>query len=105
MAISSGILDKPRVNHVTRTAFVEAQMQFDRAAERLKLDAATRQLLRSPMQEHQVTMVLQKLDSWLTAAFAAVCGMSEREQVSLRDAAYLIAVDRTARACRDRGWV
>jgi glutamate dehydrogenase/leucine dehydrogenase len=31
--------------------------------------------------------------------------MSERKQVSLRDAAYLIAVDRTARACCDRGWV
>lgn len=29
---------------------------------------------------------------------------AEREQVSLRDAAYLIGVERVARACRERGW-
>jgi glutamate dehydrogenase len=49
--------------------------------------------------------VLQKLDSWMTEAFNAVHTRAEREQVSLRDAAYLIAVDRVARACRERGWV
>jgi hypothetical protein len=27
------------------------------------------------------------------------------EQVSLRDDAYLIAIERVARACRERGWV
>jgi glutamate dehydrogenase/leucine dehydrogenase len=30
---------------------------------------------------------------------------ADREQVSLRDAAYLIAIERVARACRERGWV
>ena len=48
--------------------------------------------------------VLEQLDSRMKEAFAAVYEASEREQVSLRDAAYLIAVDRVARACRDRGW-
>jgi glutamate dehydrogenase (NAD(P)+) len=49
--------------------------------------------------------VLRKVDSWLTAAFGEVHERAEREQVSLRDAAYLIAVERVAHACRKRGWV
>jgi glutamate dehydrogenase len=49
--------------------------------------------------------VLHKLDSWMTEAFTAVHERAEGEEVSLRDAAYLIAVDRVARACRERGWV
>ena len=51
------------------------------------------------------TEVLQKIDARMTAAFDRVYERAEREQVSLRDAAYLIAVDRVARACRERGWV
>jgi glutamate dehydrogenase (NAD(P)+) len=49
--------------------------------------------------------VLQKVDSRMTTAFASVHERAEREQVSLRDAAYLIAVERVAHACRERGWV
>jgi glutamate dehydrogenase (NAD(P)+) len=49
--------------------------------------------------------VLQKLDAWMTEAFKAVHERAEAEEVSLRDAAYLIAVDRVAHACRERGWV
>jgi glutamate dehydrogenase (NAD(P)+) len=41
----------------------------------------------------------------MTAASAAVHERAAGEQVSLRDAAYLIAIDRVARACRERGWV
>ena len=41
----------------------------------------------------------------MTDAFKAVYQRAEDEDVSLRDAAYLIAVDRVARACRERGWV
>jgi glutamate dehydrogenase/leucine dehydrogenase len=37
-------------------------------------------------------------------AFAAVQDRAAQENVSLRDAAYLIAVERVARACRERGW-
>lgn len=49
--------------------------------------------------------VLEKLDARMTTAFGAVHERAEREQTSLRDAAYLIAVERVARACRERGWV
>jgi glutamate dehydrogenase (NAD(P)+) len=38
-------------------------------------------------------------------AFTAVHERAERDHVSLRDAAYLIAVERVAHACRERGWV
>jgi glutamate dehydrogenase len=49
--------------------------------------------------------VLGKLDTKMTAAFHAVLDMSRRRKVGMRDAAYLIAVNRVAQACRDRGWV
>lgn len=49
--------------------------------------------------------VLAKLDRQMTAAFRAVYAESQLRKVRMRDAAYLIAVDRVARACRERGWV
>jgi glutamate dehydrogenase len=49
--------------------------------------------------------VLGKLDTKMTAAFHAVLDMSKRRRVSMRDAAYLISVNRVAQACRERGWV
>jgi glutamate dehydrogenase len=49
--------------------------------------------------------VLGKLDVKMTAAFIAVSELSRKRKLFMRDAAYVIAVDRVARACRDRGWV
>jgi len=49
--------------------------------------------------------VLGKLDRTMTGAFLAVSELARKEQVGLRDAAYLIAVNRVAEACRERGWV
>jgi glutamate dehydrogenase len=49
--------------------------------------------------------VLQRLDTKMTAAFAAVSDVARRENLFSRDAAYVIGVDRVARACRDRGWI
>jgi glutamate dehydrogenase (NAD(P)+) len=49
--------------------------------------------------------VLQKLDSKMTAAFKAVYNLAKERNLFMRDAAYVIAVSRVARACRDRGWV
>jgi len=49
--------------------------------------------------------VLGKLDVKMTAAYAAVAKLARTKHLSLRDAAYVIAVDRVARACHDRGWV
>jgi glutamate dehydrogenase len=49
--------------------------------------------------------VLGKLDVKMTAAYVAVSEMARKRKLYMRDAAYIIAVDRVARACRDRGWV
>jgi glutamate dehydrogenase (NAD(P)+) len=49
--------------------------------------------------------VLSKLDVKMTAAFSTVNELALRRKITLRDAAYYIAVDRVARACRERGWV
>lgn len=49
--------------------------------------------------------VLSRVDSRLRTAFADVYERAERERVPLRDAAYLIAVERVAHACHERGWV
>jgi hypothetical protein len=46
--------------------------------------------------------VLRKLTRWMTEAFKPVHERAEGEEVSLREAAYLVAVDRVARACRER---
>jgi glutamate dehydrogenase len=49
--------------------------------------------------------VLGKLDVKMTAAFEAVNDLAKKRGIYQRDAAFMIAVDRVARACRDRGWV
>jgi len=49
--------------------------------------------------------VLSKLDLKMTDAFVAVSDLAKSRKIYMRDAAYVIAVDRVARACRDRGWV
>lgn len=48
--------------------------------------------------------VLGKLDVHLTSAFMDVSKISRSRKMSLREAAYIIAVDRVARACQERGW-
>jgi glutamate dehydrogenase (NAD(P)+) len=49
--------------------------------------------------------VLTKLDQKMTAAFRAVCEMATSRKLFMREAAYVIAVGRVAKACHDRGWV
>jgi glutamate dehydrogenase (NAD(P)+) len=49
--------------------------------------------------------VLSKLDVKMTAAYYAVSDLARKQGVSTRDAAYMLAIDRVAQACRDRGWV
>ncbi|NIP83474.1 MAG: glutamate dehydrogenase, partial [Gemmatimonadetes bacterium] len=49
--------------------------------------------------------VLGKLDLKMTSAFIAVSELARKQDLFTRDAAYVIAVDRVAQACRDRGWV
>lgn len=49
--------------------------------------------------------VLTKLDTKMTSAFHAVYDLAKKQEFYMRDAAYMIAVDRVATACRDRGWI
>jgi glutamate dehydrogenase len=49
--------------------------------------------------------VLSKLDVKMTSAFVAVSDFAVTHKLKMRDAAYVIAVDRVAQACHDRGWV
>jgi len=49
--------------------------------------------------------VLEKLDIKMTQAFHAVLDMSLKEKVYMRDAAYMVAIDRVVKAMQLRGWV
>ena len=49
--------------------------------------------------------VHKNLDIKITNAFQSVYEMSQREKINMRQAAYLVSVDRVAEACRLRGWV
>jgi glutamate dehydrogenase (NAD(P)+) len=48
--------------------------------------------------------VLAKLDTKMTAAFAAVYDLAKRQKLYMRDAAYMIAINRVAEAVKQRGW-
>ena len=49
--------------------------------------------------------VFEKLDATLASAFRAAHDVAVHGDLSLREATYLIAIDRVAQACRARGWV
>jgi glutamate dehydrogenase (NAD(P)+) len=53
----------------------------------------------------ELPTVHQRLDEKMTKAFTAVFDMHQRQKVNMREAAYLVAVNRVAEACRLRGWV
>jgi glutamate dehydrogenase len=49
--------------------------------------------------------VLDRLDSKMTSAFNGVLDMSLKENVLMRDAAYMVAIARVAKAMELRGWI
>jgi glutamate dehydrogenase len=49
--------------------------------------------------------VLEKLDTKMTQAFHAVLDMAEKEKVYMRDAAYMVAIDKVVKAMQLRGWL
>ena len=49
--------------------------------------------------------VLGKLDVQMTSAFISISEFAKSKKLYMRDAAYVISVDRVAQACSDRGWV
>ncbi len=49
--------------------------------------------------------VLTKLDALMTNAFHGVAELAKSKKLYQRDAAYVIAINRVAGSCRQRGWV
>ncbi|HSV86767.1 MAG TPA: Glu/Leu/Phe/Val dehydrogenase [Levilinea sp.] len=49
--------------------------------------------------------VLAKLDAHMTSAYIDVSDFAAQHEVLLRDSAYMLAIDRVARAAQERGWV
>jgi len=49
--------------------------------------------------------VLGKLDTKMTSAFIRVSELARKKKLYMRDAAYVIAIDSVATACRNRGWI
>ncbi|MEN8173561.1 MAG: glutamate dehydrogenase, partial [Chloroflexota bacterium] len=49
--------------------------------------------------------VITRLDQKMTTAFEGVLEMSERENVYMRDAAYMVAIDKVVKAMELRGWL
>ena len=48
--------------------------------------------------------VLDKLEKYMTTAFTMVSEVSRRQKIGMRDAAYVIAINRVAQAVQARGW-
>ncbi len=49
--------------------------------------------------------VLSKLDVKMTTAFASVSDFAKENDLKMREAAYVISVNKVAQACENRGWV
>ena len=49
--------------------------------------------------------VLGKLDVKMTAAYLAVSELARKRSLYMRDAAYVIAINRVVQACKERGWL
>ena len=49
--------------------------------------------------------VLQRLDTKMTQAFQGVLELAESEKVYMRDAAYMVAIQRVVKAMELRGWI
>ncbi|TFH33211.1 MAG: glutamate dehydrogenase, partial [Anaerolineales bacterium] len=49
--------------------------------------------------------VVERLDQKMTSAYQAVLETSQQHNTALRDAAYIVAIDRVVRAMQFRGWL
>jgi glutamate dehydrogenase (NAD(P)+) len=49
--------------------------------------------------------VLERLDQKMTSAFNAVYDTAQEQKASMRDAAYMVAIDRVIHAMQFRGWI
>jgi len=48
--------------------------------------------------------VLTRLDKKMTNAYHGISDLAGQKKIYMRDAAYVVAINRVAAACRDRGW-
>lgn len=53
----------------------------------------------------QIDEVFERLDQKMTIAFHAVDDLARKKNLYMRDAAYVISINRVADACKLRGWV
>ena len=49
--------------------------------------------------------VLARLDKKMTSAYHSISDLATKQKMYMRDAAYVVAINKVASACRDRGWV
>jgi glutamate dehydrogenase len=49
--------------------------------------------------------VLEKLDTKMTHAYEGISDLARKKKLFMRDAAYVLSINRVAQACKDRGWV
>ena len=49
--------------------------------------------------------VLSRLDKKMTSAYHSISDLASKQKMYMRDAAYVVAINKVASACRDRGWV
>lgn len=63
------------------------------------------QVQNASLDRWKLSYVHERLDEIMTSAFSAVYAMRESKGVHTRLAAYLVAVERVALACKLRGWV
>lgn len=49
--------------------------------------------------------VLGKIDATMTSAYIDVIDFARKNKLMLRDAVYMLAIERVARACHERGWI
>ncbi len=49
--------------------------------------------------------VLARLDKKMTSAYHSISDLAGKQKMYMRDAAYVVAINKVASACRDRGWV
>lgn len=63
------------------------------------------QVQNAALDRWKLDTVHERLDEHMTAAFHAVFEMRKAKKVDTRTAAYLVAVDRVAKACELRGWI
>ena len=57
-----------------------------------------------PLRRAVTLITTPQLEQKMTSAYIAVSDVALKQNIYMRDAAYVVAIHRVAQACRDRGW-